>query len=96
MQVQYTGHNIEITQAIRDHIEKKLSRLKAQTDKITNIHIIFEVEKLRQIAEANVAVPGTMINAKAESEDMYKTVDLLIDKLNAQLTKYKEKHTDHS
>lgn len=95
MQIQYTGHNFEVTNAIRDHVEKKIARLKTTTDKITNIHVIMEVNKLRQIAEANIAVPGTTINAKAESEDMYKTIDLLVDKLNVQLTKYKEKLTEH-
>lgn len=95
MQIQYTTHNFEITEALRDHVEKKFTRLKSHSHNITNIHVILDVEKLRQIAEANISIPGSNVNAKAESEDMYKTIDLLVDKLNTQLVKLKEKHTDH-
>jgi len=94
MQIQYTGQNFDITDAIRAHVEKKFDRLKPAMDRATGIHVILEVEKLRQIAEANISVPGTQINAKAESEDMYKTIDLLVEKLNSQLTRYKEKQSD--
>ena len=96
MQIQYTGHNMEVTSALRDHFEKKFTRVKTYTGKITSVHVTFEVNKLRQIAEANVAVPGQTLHASAESEDMYKTIDLLMDKVSTQLSKLKDKETDHS
>nr|WP_304986084.1 ribosome-associated translation inhibitor RaiA [Coxiella-like endosymbiont] len=59
------------------------------------MHVTFHVNKIRQIADANLQLPGSKINAQAESEDMYKTVDLLIQKLQIQLAKYKAKKGDH-
>ena len=64
-------------------------------DHITSIHIIFQVNKIRQIADAIVHVPGNTIKAQAESDDMYKTLDLLMEKLATQLMKYKERITEH-
>lgn len=95
MTPQITGHHIEVTPALREFTEKKLSRLKPHHDDITSIHITFNVENIKQIAEAQIAVPGTVIHAKAENENMYNAIDALIDKLSRQLVKYKEKHTTH-
>lgn len=95
MQTQITGHHVEITDALREFTEKKLQKLSSHVDRITNVHVTFNVDKLRQIAEANVSVPGSMIHAKAESENMYETIDALVDKLMRQLDKYKEKISGH-
>ncbi len=97
MQIQITGrNNMEITDALRDFTQKKLqSRLERFADKITSTQLIFSVDKLRQVVEAKIAVPGTEIIASAESDDMYKSVDELVDKLVRQLTRHKEKVTDH-
>ncbi|AKQ33422.1 ribosome hibernation-promoting factor, HPF/YfiA family [Candidatus Coxiella mudrowiae] len=95
MQIQMTGHGLHISPALRGLTEKKLKRLHPCFDEITNIHITFHVNKIRQIADANLQLPGSKINAQAESEDMYKTVDLLIQKLQIQLAKYKAKKGDH-
>ncbi|MFW0079257.1 MAG: ribosome-associated translation inhibitor RaiA [Coxiella endosymbiont of Haemaphysalis qinghaiensis] len=95
MQIQMTGHGLDISTALRELAEKKLNRLHPCFDEITNIHITFRVDKIRQIADANLQLPGSRINAQAESEDMYQTIDLLIQKLQTQLTKYKSKKDDH-
>ena len=95
MNIQMTGHNLEITPAIREFTEKKFSKLKPKTDDITNIHITFDKDKLNQIAEAQIHVPGQTIHAKAESnQSLYNAIDALVDKLSRQLIKYKEKHAD--
>lgn len=96
MQIQMTGQNTEVTDAIRSYAEKKLKRINAMVDKINHIHLTFHVEKLNQIAEANISLPGAQLHAEASSEDMYESIDKLIDKLSRQLSKYKEKLTDHS
>lgn len=95
MTPQFTGHQIEITPALREFTEKKLTRLKPHQDDITSIHIIFHVDKLDQIAEAQVNVPGQTIHAKAQDENMYNAIDTMVQKLSRQLVKYKEKHTNH-
>lgn len=95
MQVILDGQGLEVTDGLRTLTEKKLERIEKHVPSIQKIHIAFKVSKNRQIADATVTVPNSLINAEAESEDMYKTVDLLIEKLLAQLTKYKEKRTNH-
>lgn len=91
MQIQMTGQNTEITPALRNYAEKKMKRINTMADKITHLHLTFHVEKLNQIAEANVSLPGAQIHASATSEDMYESIDKLVDKISRQLSKYKEK-----
>lgn len=88
-QIQFTGHNIEITSPIRDYVSKKFKKFKRHSDAITSVHVILQVDKLRQIAEAKIHVPGTEVYAQSESDDMYKTIDILVDKLIRQLDKHK-------
>ena len=90
-QIQFTGHNIEVTPPIRDYVFKKLKKCKRHADLITSIHVILNVDKLRQIAEAKLHIPGAEIYAQTESDDMYKAIDVLIDKLVRQLEKHKGK-----
>lgn len=95
MQIQYTGQNMEVTPALREFTNNKFIRLERFAKHITNIHIIFIVNKLRQIVEAQLNFHGSEIHARSESENMYKAVDELIDKLKRQLIKHKEKHEEH-
>lgn len=92
LSVQLSGHGLEITPTLRDFVDKKFTRLQKHAHSITSIHVIFDVKKLLQAAEATVHVPGLEIYAGAESEDLYKTIDLLIDKLVRQLDRYKGKN----
>ncbi len=95
MQITFTGHHVEVTPALREVATGKLEKLTRHYDKIVSIHVIFQVEKLRQIAEATVHVAKSEIHASAESEDLYSAIDSMVDKLDRQLKKYKEKHSDH-
>ena len=90
--IQFSGHGVEVTQTLRDFVNKKFERIQKHFDHITNIHVFFNLNKLLQVAEATIHLPGTEIYASAESEDMYKTIDLLMDKLMRQLDKHKGKH----
>ncbi|MFI4919732.1 MAG: ribosome hibernation-promoting factor, HPF/YfiA family [Legionellales bacterium] len=95
MQINITGHRIDVTSALRTFTEEKFDRLERHFDQITAIHVVFDVEKLRQIAEATILVAKDKLHASSESEDMYAAIDLLVDKLNKQLVKHKEKIQDH-
>lgn len=95
MQINFTGHNIEITPALRSYAEDKLNKLEKHFDKINSIHVIFDVEKLTQIVEASIKVTKGELHARSESEDMYASIDALIDKLDRQLIKHKEKIQKH-
>ncbi|WP_330927377.1 ribosome hibernation-promoting factor, HPF/YfiA family [Candidatus Sororendozoicomonas aggregata] len=91
MQVNISGHHVEVTEALRDYVTKKLERLGAHFDCITNVQVTLSVEKLVHKAEAILHTRGADINAAAESEDMYAAIDQLSDKLDRQLVKHKEK-----
>lgn len=95
-QIQFTGQNIEITQTLHDFINDKFAKLERHGNNITSCHVILNVDKGgRQAIEAVMHVPGTEICAKAESEDMYKSIDALLDKLVRQLDKHREKIKGH-
>lgn len=95
MQIKFSGHGIEVTDALRNYTTEKFERLNRIGDKVSNIHVIFSVEKLMQIAKATLHVFGTEIHAHSEAEDMYGAIDELADKLKLQITKQKERHTEH-
>ncbi|MFZ2290088.1 MAG: ribosome hibernation promoting factor [Halopseudomonas yangmingensis] len=94
MQLNISGHQLEITDALRDYVTEKMGRLERHFDKITNVQVTLEVEKLRQKAEATLHIAGGEVVANAEHADMYAAIDLLTDKLDRQLIKHKEKQID--
>lgn len=91
MQITVSGHHVDVTPALRDYVNTKLSKLQNHFDNITNTEVTLTVEKLVQKAEANVHVAGANLFAACESEDMYAAIDSLADKLDRQLIKHKEK-----
>ncbi len=95
MQLNVTGHNIEITDALRNIVNTKCGKLNQYFDKINLIQVILRVEKVQRIAEATVYVNGGELHASSEHEDMYAAIDVLVDKLARQLTKHKSKLRQH-
>ena len=94
MQVNISGHQLVVTDALRDYVAEKLSRLERHFDRITNVQVIMEVEKLKQKIEATLHIAGGEVVANAEHQDMYAAIDLLADKLDRQLIKHKEKQLE--
>ncbi len=95
MQLNVTGHHIDVTPALREYVATKLGRLERHFDNMTDIHCVLTVEKLLHKAEATVQVAGGTIHADATDGDMYAAIDALVDKLDRQVVKHKEKLTDH-
>jgi len=94
MQLNISGHHVDVTDALRSYAEEKLQKLERHYDHITNAHLVLTVEKMRQRAEATIHVSGAELFADADSEDLYAAIDLLIDKLDRQIIKHKEKTLD--
>jgi putative sigma-54 modulation protein len=92
MQLNISGHHVELTPALKDYVSEKFDRLERHFDQISNGQVTLQVEKTRQIADATLHVTGGEINARAEDEDMYAAIDMLTDKLDRQILKYKEKN----
>lgn len=95
MQINITGHHVDVTDSMRDYVKEKFDKLERHFDHVTNVHVILEVEKLRKKAEAKMNLSGTEVFAEAVEEDMYAAIDALSDKLDRQILKYKEKLKDH-
>ena len=92
MQVIVTGHHLEITEALKAHVDAKFEKLARHFDKVTDVHVILSVEKLVQKAEATLQISGAKLFAEDHQEDMYAAIDEMVDKLDRQITKHKEKH----
>ena len=90
MQIEITGHQFEVTQALRTITEEKLNKLTKYADNINRIHVVFEVDHLDHCARATVHLPGSDVVASHRSEDMYKTLDGLSKKLSRQLEKHRK------
>jgi putative sigma-54 modulation protein len=95
MQWSVTGHHVEITQSLRNYVSTKLAKLERHFDNMTDIHCVLTVEKLQHKAEATIHLGGGTIHADSIEPDMYAAIDMLIDKLDRQVKKHKEKLTDH-
>lgn len=95
MQINISGHHLELTDALKDYVNTKIERLSNHNDKITKTEVILAVEKLEQKAEAKIHVSGKDLFAEASDLDMYAAIDQLTDKLDRQLIKHKEKLSSH-
>lgn len=95
MNLTVTGHQLEVTPAIRDYITSKLDRITRHFEQVIDVKVILSVEKLIQKAEVNVHMKGNDIFVQAEDTDMYAAIDALADKLDRQVLKHKEKHGEH-
>jgi len=96
MQLNITGHHIELTEALRGFIQQKLARLTRHYDNIANVQVTLSVEKGRKQAACLLNVAGKDLHGADERGDMYAAIDSLINKMDRQLVKYKEKVQAHS
>ena len=95
MNLQLTGHHLEVTPALRDYLQSKLARVSGHFDHVIDVKVTLSVEKLLQKVEATVHVPGNDLHAECADENMYSAIDMLADKLDRQVVKHKEKSNDH-
>ena len=95
MQINLTGQNIHITDPLRTFVEGKFNRIFRHFDDLIDVHVVLDVEKSSQHAEATINTRGKAIFADAKERDMYAAIDALIDKLDRQIIKHKEKTRDH-
>jgi putative sigma-54 modulation protein len=96
MNLQLTGHHVEITSAIRDYVVAKLSRINRHFDHVIDVNVVMTVEKLDQKIEASVHLSGKDIHVQSHDGDMYAAIDGLIDKLDRQVLRHKERFQPRS
>ena len=96
MNLNITGHHLEVTESIRDYVTSKLDKVIRHFEHVTAVHVILSVSKLKQKAEVTVHVRGKDIFVESEEADLYAAIDLMTDKLDRQVLKHKEKKNDHT
>ncbi len=92
MKIIFKGKHIEVTDAMRNYIEKRLSKIERHFDHILEVIVTLSVEKNRQIVEATLQASRALIRAEEETDDMYTSIDKVVDKLERQIQKYKKKY----
>ncbi|HEX5093482.1 MAG TPA: ribosome-associated translation inhibitor RaiA [Burkholderiales bacterium] len=96
MNLNVSGHHLEVSPALRDYVREKLGRVTRHFDHVIDAHVVLSVDKLRQKAEVTLHVRGKDIHCASEDQDLYAAIDLLVDKLDRQVLKYKDKRQDKS
>jgi len=99
MQINIQGHQVDVTPALRDYATAKFERITRHFDHLHELNIVLGIEKLLHCAEATIQFSGKKtgrkLHANATSTDMYAAIDVLVDKIDKQVKKHKEKLTDH-
>ncbi|MBG7622287.1 ribosome-associated translation inhibitor RaiA [Herbaspirillum sp. AP02] len=100
MNLTISGHHLELTPAIREYVQSKLARIKRHFDNVIDVSVILSVDKLtekekRQKAEINVHIKGKDLHAESIAHDLYAAIDALIDKLDRQVIKHKDRLQEH-
>ncbi len=95
MRIEITGHQIEVTSALRSYVNDKFERLARHGDGVLDAHVVLNVEKLHHKAEARILIPGNSLFADCQADTMYAAIDLLVDKLDRLLQKHKGKQSKH-
>ena len=86
---------MDITQALRDYVEEKIEKVARHFDHVTATSVVLSIIKTDHIAEATIKAKGAIIHASGTADDMYAAIDSMVDKLDRQVLKHKEKLTDH-
>ena len=94
MQPTISGKNIEVTDALKNAVYEKFEKIAERFQRVTKADVILHVDNVTQIAEGTLHIDGHEMHAKAESKDMYRSIHDMIEKLEHQLTKHKEKIID--
>lgn len=95
MNIHLSGQNMEITDAIKQHIHQKFKILSKHFESIIDLHVYMKVEKIEHCVEAKLDVRGTTLFSSARANDMYVAIEQVVQKLDRQVIKYKEKFKDH-
>lgn len=93
MNLNLTGRHLEITPAIREYVTTKLGKIKRHFDHVIDINIILSVDKLQQKAEATVHLSGKAVHAETIDANLYAAIDSLVDTLDRQVLKHKDKNS---
>lgn len=95
MNFQLTGIHLEVTDTIREYVNKKIGKIVKNLDDVISISITLSVEKIMQKVEVNLELAGKQLRIESAENDLYAAIDIASDKLSRVLVKHKEKQTNH-
>ena len=100
MNLTISGHHLEVTPALRGYVTQKLDRIMRHFDQVVDVRVLLTIEKQkekegRQRAECNIHVKGNDLFAESSHHDLYAAVDELVDKLDRQVVRHKDRLQDH-
>jgi len=95
MKIFLKGRNLRITQGLRDYVDEKIGRLEHYFDHILDAHVTLRTERAQQIVDVVMNLKHYVIKAEERSPDMYASIDLVRDRLEQQIRKYKTRHYHH-
>jgi len=90
-----TGRHVELTDPLKQYVQEKLQHLKHSFDQVVDVHVVLSVEKFRQRCEIAIQANRLNIHGSHETEDMYASIDGVVDKLDRQLKRYRAKMRKH-
>jgi putative sigma-54 modulation protein len=101
MNLTISGHHLEVTPAIREYVQNKLERITRHFDQVIDTHVFLAIDNLsekdkRQKAEVNVQLSGKMVHVASAAQDLYAAIDMLMDRLDRQVMKYKSMVQNHN
>lgn len=96
MNLSISGRHLEVTPAIHEYVISKMARVLRHFDNVIDTQVILSVERLRHTADVTMRLPGKDIHCQAVDENLYAAIDLLSDKLDRQVIKYKNKAQDYA
>jgi putative sigma-54 modulation protein len=95
MNLSICGHHLDLTPALRSYVAQKLERTRRHFEQVIDVAVVLSVDKLRQKAEITLHVRGKDMHAEAVDQDLYAAIDMLFEKLDRQVDKYKAKIQNH-
>ena len=95
MQISVTFRNVDPSEHLKQYAENRLVRFKKYLDEPVEIHLVLSIQKFRHMADVTVTAEGVKIKAQEETGDLYSAIDLIVDKLEKQIKRHKEKPKDH-
>lgn len=96
MNLNISGHHMDLTDALRDYVSNKMQRIERHFDHVIDAEVVLEVKKTRRTAVATLLLSGKKLHAEATQDDMYAAIDQMVDRLDNQTRKFKDKRRDHN
>ncbi|MBE3588762.1 MAG: ribosome-associated translation inhibitor RaiA [Thermoanaerobacteraceae bacterium] len=91
MEVQVRGRNVEVTNALKEYVEKRLGKLEKFLEQINEVQVTMTVEKESHRVEVTIPLNGIILRGEESTGDMYASIDLVVEKLEKQVERYKGK-----